>query len=296
MIEPISRGGASLIRGRPSGSGDALGAFSKARSMFGRLRPAVKARTPNLNTTPGQNPLLGAPQAPQAPQVPFAPPPAPQVQYPTTAQVTQINPADDLRSKQITPTAGPSRSQIALQRLKSFDMDTEDKRRRETQQIGRDAAGLGRLNSGMVTTDLGSLEERLQRAREQMLLNLSADTAEGEIGDARFDRDELRTERGFQSGAAQQGQENRIRQIMLEDQLLGNQFGRDYDRSRLELGEASGLQEGADSAIGGVGELLKEVSRRRAAERAGTLEDLGNARPPVTLPSPGRIRIPQGGY
>lgn len=298
-MRPALRGAASLIGGQSPG----------ATSPFARLRSAVKppGSMPNINPMGapsfnkaqpindavmpppvGAAPGPAAPPAPPAaptptPAVPFQPPAAPQVQYPSTAQVTQINPLDDLRSKQITPGAGQSRSDIASGRLRLFEEEQGDERRRGITDIGRAASSLGRLNSGMVTTDLGNLEERLGISRNREAARLAGDTAEGEISDARYDRGELRGERDYQTGQAQQGLDNRVRQLSLEEALLQGQHDRGYDQSRLELGQADRLDQSADSAMGGLGELFKEAARRKAAERAGTLGGI-NMEPPTRLP------------
>lgn len=113
---------------------------------------------------------------------------------------------------------GQGRGEIADSRFRNLLEQAEDAERLGTQGIARDAARLGRLGSGMVTTSLGDLRERTQRTLAQQARGLAADTAEGEIGDRRSAlsaalgaggqfraedrdlRDESRFERAFERG------------------------------------------------------------------------------------------------
>ena len=58
---------------------------------------------------------------------------------------------------------GDTLQQSAQGQLQNILEDTEDARRLGSRDIGRSAAAFGRIGSGVVTTDLGNLEERLQR-------------------------------------------------------------------------------------------------------------------------------------
>lgn len=82
-------------------------------------------------------------------------------------------------------------------------------------------------------------------------------------------RNELRGERGYQTDAARQAQQDRITQTMLEDQLLGSEFGRSMDQASLydRLGngyDPTGVLQGqagmyglqAQQGIAGVGDAL----------------------------------------
>jgi hypothetical protein len=265
---------------RPQGT---WGALAQSRDM--KAQAPQSPTMPNVNPTPA-SPVLPMPSSPAQTSAPASPAPLPLPVQSNTAQLSRINPANDLRSIQIAPTAGPSRSQIALDRLKSFDMGQADDRQRGIQGIGRAAARLGRLNSGMVTTDLGNLEERLNRERERTLLDLSANTAEGEIGDARYDRGELRTERGFQTGQAENAIDRNVQQRLLEETLLGNEWNRNrvLADAELKLGESAG-QSGSEAM-----DALAELIRNRAASQVPqsqqtVLDEIGQAKPPATLPT-----------
>jgi hypothetical protein len=117
-------------------------------------------------------------------------------------------------------------------------------------------------------------------------------------------REELRGERGYQTEQAQQGIENAVQQRMLEESLLGSEFGRSMDTADLygklgygyagdptqALGEAAGNYQGqADTAFGGIGDLLSQylASNPNALRRTPTsiagrpIDDIIAARPQV---------------
>lgn len=77
----------------------------------------------------------------------------------------------------------PSRQDIALQRFQDLLGQTEEQRQLGTRAIGQSAAKFGRMGSGMVTTDLGNLEERLQTGLQREARGLAADTAAQEEAD-----------------------------------------------------------------------------------------------------------------
>ena len=88
----------------------------------------------------------------------------PRVRQIETQQMNAYSPftpsAESTEARQLTSQAlgnlagAPSRQDLALEALKLFDEEQGDVRKLGTQQIGQDAARLGRLGSGMVTTDL----------------------------------------------------------------------------------------------------------------------------------------------
>jgi hypothetical protein len=108
-------------------------------------------------------------------------------------------------------------------------------------------------------------------------------------------RDELRGERGYQTDAAQQGIENAIRQRALEEQLLGNEVGRDrdemadaydfgwgYDPS-VAYGKVGGEEQAqANDAWSGVGEIVSGLGQQAGLGRPG-----GRRLPPLEGPAPG---------
>lgn len=142
-------------------------------------------------------------------------------------------------------------------------------RQRGIRSIGQAASALGRTGAGMTTNDLTDLESSLGNERERTLRQLSADTTEGDINDrfrtlgagfegasannadryrrvgalqdvdhqqfdqGRSNRDEYRTERGFQVGEHQRSLENRVRQRELENAEREARFRRGVVQSSL---------------------------------------------------------------
>ena len=186
--------------------------------------------------------------------------------------------------------AGPDRQALALQTARNLEAGLGDQRKLGTAQIGRDAARLGRLGSGMVTTSLGDLESRLGEQRNRSLSQLSADTAgqslqdtatrlgalselEGQqYGQGVGARNELRGERGYQGDLAQQATQNKVQQFQLEQGAQGQAFNQQNQQNQLlsqlgfggdtasTLGEQAGQYgQNAQSAQAGSGELLKQL-------------------------------------
>jgi len=77
----------------------------------------------------------------------------------------------------------PNRQQLAEQSFNQILEDTADQRKLGTQRIGQNAARLGRLGSGVVTTSLGDLESQLNKNQMQALRGLSTDAAAQEMQD-----------------------------------------------------------------------------------------------------------------
>jgi hypothetical protein len=156
------------------------------------------------------------------------------------------------RARQLTSQAleavggGKSRLDIALERLRNLDEATADARTRGIRDIGDAAARFGRIGSGVVTTDLGNLEERLQQNRDRELRTLAADAAEGDIGDR------LRNLEAIRAAGGQVSDEDLRRagfdQGLREEQRGERGAGLEYDlarsaEARARLGAVSG-QEG----------------------------------------------------
>ena len=269
---------------QPSG-----GFFSKSIKQLAPARAPSAPTMPNVSPIPASNALTGQPPVAPAPVTPLPMP----VQS-NTAQLSRINPSNDLRSVQIAPTAGPSRSEIAAKRLELLDRGQADQRKRGIQEIGRNAASLGRLNSGMVTTDLGNLEERLQELRERTLLGLSADTAEGEIQDARYDRGELRGERDFQTGRADNAIDQNVRQRMMEDALVNSQFGRNRALANAELDYSDQAGRASEGAFDALGELFRtRAAKQMPGSQQNILDEISGAKAPSTLPPVASANIPR---
>lgn len=313
---------------------------------IGGQDPEQEAETQNPftgRTTPRFMPLGGSqaqqrmspPQTstagPTVPTTTAATPPAPEpvTVSDTSAPVTTFSATSNLRPTQINPVASdetarlralalqgfeglagaPDRTQLASDAFRLILEQNADARRLGTQQIARDAARLGRLGSGMVTTSLGDLESRIQQSEDQAARALALDAAGMTLADRlavsealtggagffdaldRADRGELRLERGRQDQLAQQAIDNFVRQRMLEDALLNSAFNREMSVSdilaRIGFGAgnpsgsflAASQQAGAGAANAGAsaGQLLQLLALMRGS--GGTT--------PTEVPLPG---------
>lgn len=192
-----------------------------------------------------------------------------------TAQPFQpFGPGNDLRSTQINPFqspttqragelaggalesmfATPDRAQLAADALRLFEEQQADERRIGIQDIGREAATLGRIGSGVTTSQLGDLGLQLARERNRMERGLATEAAGQTLADrqARLAaalgtqgqyagqeagaREELRGERGFQQQMSQQALQDYINMLTLSESLAQGQFGRETTRLGQILG------------------------------------------------------------
>jgi hypothetical protein len=166
--------------------------------------------------------------------------------------------------------------------------------------ILQDAAAGGRLGSGMTEEELTSdpfgasgLGLQLGKYRTQLAQQLAGSLAPAEAEGRRADlsslaglegqqfgqgaeqRGELRGERGYQSDQSQQALQDRINQLILQDQLLNSATGRAATAAGVNLAGAGieGQQAATDQA--GAGGLLGQQSeddylqQQMAAQQAG---------------------------
>ena len=214
-------------------------------------------------------------------------------------------------------TNSPSRLDLAQQAFKTLDENTNDQRQRGIQQTGQAAARLGRLGSGMVTTDLGNLEDRLQQNRDQALRGLSVETAgqqlqdqfgrlgaaqgvygqqfgadQGTAGTRAGERGELRGERGYQYGLDQGALDRRIQQAQ-----LGQQFANDEQQRNMAYNsQLGGYGYAAQSPV--YQQLANQYGNNAAAsgQSAGELLNaVGQYQRPQQQPYVPQFRPPQGG-
>jgi hypothetical protein len=159
---------------------------------------------------------------------------------------------------------GPTRTELAQQALQSLDESTADERSRGIRQIGQSAAALGRLGSGMVTTDLGNLEERLQGQRERTLRDLAVQTgsqefsdqlarlgATGDVGSQLYGQDV--TQAGFDQSLRGEARGER-----------GAQLGYEQAGAQLGLQRGSALQ-----GLGGADLAMRNLLREQAVGERG---------------------------
>lgn len=279
--------------------------------------PVLRAASPSTPAIGGTRPPEPAPAKPPASGGDF---------------VTDFGPGDDLRFSQVNPLAtarlrqlqgqtdtaagavgqGPNLTQSALDRLAELDQATTEQRRVGIQDIGRGNAALGRLGSGMVTSQLGDLEALLQARGTAARKSLAGDIATQEAADRRANaatsagiegqvagqeagaRGEVRGERGYQADTAQQALDNRIRQRALEESLTQGAYGRQLGAAELGLQGATlqgNLAQGEqEAAAGGLSDLALQESLKRYSQPAGTVAAPGA--PTSTAP----ITTAPGGY
>jgi hypothetical protein len=204
-------------------------------TMPGGVQPINPGIVPN-------RPNIGPGMPAQPPSGPIIGPSIPG-QQPTTAQqtsITQFGPGNDLRDNQIAPNQDVDRLKIAGDYFSQFAESTDPAYQKSIRDATKAAAANGRLGSGMLTTDYGDLAGDRSRELDLQRRGFLTQALEGTIDDARSNRDELRGERDYQTGSAQQATENAIRQRLLEEALLNGQFGRDQ-RITDTLGQFGGF-------------------------------------------------------
>lgn len=205
-----------------------------------------------------------APQVAPRPQIEIARPPetavpqaglpggpTPMLPPPPTAggmtSVTPYGPDSNLIGSQIVPGQGADRVALANQYFDQFSQATAPQYAHDIDLATKAAAANGRLHSGMLTTDYGNLADRRTQALDLARQGLTTDALQASIQDAINNRNELRTERGYQSGQDQQAIANAIQQYLLSmnignSQLNGGEAG---NPANILLGAGTSTQQQA---------------------------------------------------
>jgi hypothetical protein len=204
------------------------------------------------------------------------------------ADTSDFGPGRDLRSTQISPTAGADRFSIAGQRFDQFARETEPAYGAAVRAATKAAAANGRLKSGMLTTEFGDLADRRAQSMDLARSSFMTDALEGSIGDQLREREELRGERGYQQGLSQQAFQNRLAALGATNSLNMGQLDL---MSRLAFsGNPAGVMLGAADGMGGAdngaGNLLAMWAQRRAGMSGGQV--------PSTLASPSKQEVRGG--
>ncbi len=188
-----------------------------------------------------------------------------------TPPTQQFGPGNNLIGTQFNPTAseglqgvqqdvfsdleglrtGPSRAELASQAFNQIQEGSAPRFQSELRDVGRRAAALGRIGSGVTTSELGDVQVTRERDLDRLRRGLSTDAAGRELedrfrqlgatqgvsgqlfGQEQSQRGELRGERGFQTALDQQGIQNRVQQKQLEEALLSGQVGRNLSSQQL---------------------------------------------------------------
>lgn len=219
---------------------------------------------------------------------------------------TQINPLDDSRTGKLSSfvdaaagklNSSPDLAQAGLDKLAELRQQTGEDRRAGIQNIGRANAALGRLGSGMVTGQLGDLEATLQARQTAAEKGLAGDLTLQQAADRRANagtlaalqdqifgqgaqrRNELRGERGYQQGVAENTTDRAIQQRMLQEELDNSKFGRNVTAAQLGLQGAGQYDQAAQDASGSAADLAGSVGMYNA-------RGLPGSSPTPTTPAP----------
>lgn len=265
--------------------------FGAPKPMVG---PSVPGIAPTVPTTmAGQQPI-GSPLPPPPSGLAITPGAQPNIgptaPPPVGGPLQDFGPGNDLRSTQVNPYTGerlsgiqsgtdvlfralqngPNLTDAAKQAFDVLGQQTAERRKLGIQDIGRNAARLGRLGSGMVTTDLGNLEDTLQQHENQARQQLASQVAFSQGNEARANlgaaqglenqiygqgvgaRNEVRGERDYQQQLAQRAQDQEIlrKQLQVAYQQYLQQLG--LQGAGLYGDQAAASQDAAANLLGGV--------------------------------------------
>jgi hypothetical protein len=178
------------------------------------------------------------------------------------ASVSSFGPGGDLRSSQVLPDQGVDRFKLAQQRYDEFTKANQQGDFDMTRAIGQRAGAAGRLGMGSVDDEYNRLARTLGDRNASARNSYLTDALEGTIGDSRQNRDEIRTERGYQGGAAQQHLDNQYRELQANQQI-GYQGGSPWDTL---LGGSGQLGQQAGQSGNGLYDLLRQYAYGRSVD------------------------------
>lgn len=202
----------------------------------------------------------------------------------TRTQVNPVDPADTAASRgaMFTALKGlqtlPDRQQLALDALQLFDEQTDAGYQQRLREVGQRAAKLGRMGSGMTTSELSDVFVARERDRDAVKRGLANEAAGMQLDDQlsrlgaigalnqqlfgqdAFKRGEVRSERDFQYGV---GRDEDTHLLATLQTLLPLAYG--GNPSDALLGASGGAQQGAGQSAAGVAQLIMEAIRRRTS-------------------------------
>lgn len=243
---------------------------------------------PGGNVRPNVGPLPPSPDSPEA-LSDFGPG--------NDLRYTQINPLNDARTGKLSDyvdasaaklNSSPDLAQAGLDKLAELRQQNSEDERAGIQNIGRANAALGRLGSGMVTGQLGDLEALLRSRTLAAEKGLAGDLTTQEAADRRANtgtlaalqdqvfgqgtqrRNELRSERGYETGVAENATDRAIQQRLLQEDLDNSQFGRKVTAAQLGLEGAGQLDQGAQDASGSAADLAGTLAMYNARGLPGS--------------------------
>lgn len=262
--------------------------------------------------TPGYMPggEIARPQQPPPGGVVVPPPQPPQPQQPDGGGdrfITPFGPGNDLVYGQINPEGSdrlkqyqdqllsysqgladtPDRNELARQSWEQIAQASEPEFQKELQGVGQKAAALGRIGSGITTSELGDVtlqrEKYLGNLQRQLATEASGQTLSDRLarlqagqgleaqqyGQEAGNRAELRGERGYQHDVAQEPYQQQLQQIALRDALINSEFGRQLQAGQLGLEGAQMYGQQAGDAGGTASDLLQQLALQDYFKRAG---------------------------
>lgn len=195
-----------------------------------------------------------------------------------------ITPGSDLIDQAVLPGSDVDRFALAQKRLADFRAARQPQHDSNVRKILDTNAGLGRLGSGMLNTDVGNEANAFEQQQTDMENNLLSNAIEGTIGDARSNRAELRGERGYQGGLENQAYGRGVDQYKMEQDAQGTafdqamrraQFGEQGNPSGVDILAGQGKRQSADSDMQAYGQVISGLTQRKAAgdTSAGSLLD-----------------------
>lgn len=144
--------------------------------------------------------------------------------------------------------AGVDRFGIAKQRLDQFNAEQAPVAEAERRNLLKNNAAMGRLGSGMLRTDFGSLSDKLDLNRRSMETQVLTDALEGTIGD-QFDKTNALA--GLEGQVYGQDAGLRGERRQERDTRLGvdeRNVGREFDAARTAIDAGMGLSDRQGSA------------------------------------------------
>lgn len=186
-----------------------------------------------------------------------------------------ITPGSDLIDQAVLPGSDVDRFALAQKRLADFRAARQPQHDSNVRKILDTNAGLGRLGSGMLNTDVGNEANAFEQQQTDMENNLLSNAIEGTIGDARSNRAELRGERGYQGGLENQAYGRGVDQYKMEQDAQGTafdqamrraQFGEQGNPSGVDILAGQGKRQSADSDM----TALSNVMAAYAGSKSGS--------------------------
>lgn len=140
--------------------------------------------------------------------------------------MTKVDPANDLRSQQITPGEGIDRFKLANEQFDTYSKSTDPAFQLALRRANEAAAATGRLGSGMLRTSFGDLGNQrsldLQNERDKLF----QDALSGSVQDAQTRFQDLMQEQGYQTGAQNQAFNQNVTGQTLQNNLTNSAFQR----------------------------------------------------------------------